>query len=111
VIHGTAALFLGAFLLCVPGIAAAQTKPHVVHVLVALAGNEHQGIIPVPAFLGNGEDPACNLYWGAAFGVRSYFRRAPEWKEILYLTQLNKFVIERSIFQTRNGEVPRLLFL
>jgi hypothetical protein len=100
-----AALFLGTLLPCVSGVATAQPKPRVVHVFVALADNEHQGIVPVPAFLGNGDDPARNLYWGAAFGVRTFFKHAPEWKEILYFKQPNKFVLERSIFQDRTQDV------
>jgi hypothetical protein len=103
--HRATVLFLGAFLFCVPGVVTAQTKPCVVHVFVALANNQHQGIVPVPAFLGNGDDPAHNLYWGAAFGVRTFFKHAPEWKEILYLKHPNSFVLERSVFQSRNDEV------
>ena len=103
--HRTAALFLGTFFTCVSSVAAAQTKPRVVHVFVALADNEHQGIVPVPAFLGNGDDPGRNLYRGAAFGVHTFFKHAPEWKEILNFKQPNKFVLERSIFQNQAGEV------
>lgn len=40
-----------------------QNSTRIVHVLVALCDNEHQGIVPVPARLGNGEDPERNLYW------------------------------------------------
>ena len=57
----------------------AQTKPKVVHVFVALADNAHQGIVPVPAALGNGDDPDRNLYWGAAFGVKTFFERSRDW--------------------------------
>jgi hypothetical protein len=103
--HRTTALFLGTFLLCVSGVSTAQPKQRVVHVFGALADNEHQGIVPVPAFLGNGDDPARNLYWGAAFGVRTFFKHAPEWKEILYSKQPNKFILERIIFQSQNGDV------
>ena len=42
-----------------------------IHVIVALCDNRYQGIIPVPEHLGNGDNPATNLYWGAAFGVKS----------------------------------------
>ena len=49
-------------------------KPLVAHVVVALCDNEYQGIVPVPATLGDGEDPAVESYWGAMYGVRSYFR-------------------------------------
>ena len=103
--HRTKVLFLGTFLFCVSGVATGQTKPRVVHVFVALADNEHQGIVPVPASLGNGEDAGRNLYWGAAFGVRTFFKNSPEWKEILHFNQPKESILERSIFQNRNGEV------
>jgi len=81
--------------------ASAQTKPRVVHVFVALADNQHQGIVPVPAALGNGDDPARNLYWGAAFGVRTYFRKSAAWNEVLSLPKPKSYILERSIFQHR----------
>ncbi len=56
------------------------SRPYlVVHVFVALCDNEHQGIAPVPAALGDGRDPAGNLYWGALYGVKTFFTRAPHW--------------------------------
>jgi hypothetical protein len=66
---------------------------------VALADNQHQGIIPVPAALGNGEDPARNLYWGAAFGVRTFFKKSAEWKEISTVRKPKACILERSIFE------------
>src|ERR1700751_6185185 len=57
--------------LLLPASVSAQVR--VVHVYVALADNRHQGIVPVPAKLGNGEDPARNLYWGAAYGLKTFF--------------------------------------
>ena len=45
-------------------LAAQESPARTVHVFVALADNLHQGIVPVPAKLGNGEDPEHNLYWG-----------------------------------------------
>ncbi len=44
-----------------------------VHVFVALADNQHQGIVPIAAKLGNGEDAEHNLYWGSAYGVKTFF--------------------------------------
>src|SRR5687768_2778496 len=46
-----------------------RNSSRVVHVFVALCDNEYQGIVPVPARIGNGDDPDNNLYWGAAYGV------------------------------------------
>jgi hypothetical protein len=99
------AILLAGFCACFASHARAQTRPRVVHVFVALADNAHQGIVPVPAALGNGEDPARNLYWGAAFGVRTFFKESPEWHETFVFEQPNKFVLERSIFQKRDSQV------
>jgi hypothetical protein len=83
----------------------AQTKPRVIHVFVALADNAHQGIVPVPAALGNGDDPDHNLYWGAAFGVRTFFRKSPDWKESYSSHFSDNYILERSIFQNRTSNV------
>jgi hypothetical protein len=52
----------------------AQEAPRVVHAFVALCDNKHQGIVPVPAILGNDDDPKNNLYWGAMYGVKTFFK-------------------------------------
>jgi len=76
-----------------------------VHVFVALADNEHQGIVPVPARLGNGFDPAHNLYWGAAAGVKTFFTRSTDWI-LLSCGQKPKYaVVDRCIFKYRSAEV------
>ena len=53
-----------------------------VQVIVALCDNENQGIVPVAAALGNGQDQKKNLYWGAMYGVKSFFKRSRHWKHI-----------------------------
>jgi hypothetical protein len=105
VIVRTATLFLGIFLFAVQGATTGQTKPRLIHVFVTLADNQHQGIVPVPAALGNGDDPARNLYWGATFGVRTFFRKSPEWKEIATVPHPKTYILERSIFQEKAGRV------
>ena len=45
-------------------------------VIVSLADNENQGIVPTTAELGDGQNPRTNLYWGAMYGVKSYFKRS-----------------------------------
>ena len=47
-----------------------------VGVYVVLADNASQGIVPVPAAFGNGDDPEHNLYWGCADGLKADFERA-----------------------------------
>jgi len=85
--------------------ALAQDKPRVIYVFVALADNQHQGIIPVPAALGNGDDPARNLYWGAAYGVRTFLRKSADWKEVFAAQNPYKGILQRSVFQHRTENV------
>jgi hypothetical protein len=54
-------------------------RPIVIHVVVALCDNEYQGIVPVPKAIGNGQDPKSNLYWGAAFGVKTFLPKRAGW--------------------------------
>src|SRR5262245_13744302 len=61
---------------------AAAGRPLVAHVVVALCDNLNQGIVPVPKALGNGQDPARNLYWGARYGVKTYFAKTGGWKQV-----------------------------
>lgn len=93
-----AALFLLMAVIVSGGRVAAQERARAVHVFVALADNAHQGIVPVPGLLGNGDDPGRNLYWGAAFGVRTYFRKSAAWKEIATFQNLSAPVLERAVF-------------
>ncbi len=51
-----------------------------IHVFVALADNASQGIAPVPAKIGNGDDADENLYWGSSEGFKSIFGRSKSWK-------------------------------
>jgi hypothetical protein len=82
-----------------------QQRPRVVHVFVALADNVHQGIAPVPAALGNGDDPGRNLYWGAAYGVRTYFRKSAEWEEIAVVQNPGAVVLQRAVFYDGSHKV------
>lgn len=77
----------------------------VVHVIVALCDNEHQGIVPVPAFLGNGADPAKNLYWGAAFGVKTFFSKSAKWQKLADIPNPKENVLERIVFKHKTQNV------
>src|SRR5262249_38683994 len=80
---------------------ASAGAPIVVHVIVALCDNEHQGIVPVPKGLGNGRDPASNLYWGARFGVRAYLSREAGWKTREVSRPPDGRILERAVFFDR----------
>lgn len=89
------------------GVLAGQVRT--VHVFVALCDNIHQGIIPVPAKLGNGQDPVNNLYWGAAYGVKSYFRyKTNEWEVLATLRSHNPEILDRVLFRHVTEDVYML---
>ena len=67
-------------MLCLLACQQAHSDPKRIHVFVALADNEHQGIAKVPSKIGNGDDAANNLYWGTTDGFKSVFGRSKAWK-------------------------------
>ena len=83
----------------------AESSPRVVHVFVALADNQHQGIVPVPPALGNGRDPRRNLYWGAAYGVKTYFKASKDWELIWSGRGGKDAILERCVFKNAEEDV------
>lgn len=75
-----------------------DTSFKTIHIFVALCDNKYQGIVPVPASIGNGQDPNGNLYWGAGYGVRTYFKKSNEWK-FLESIKYDSLVMERVVFK------------
>jgi hypothetical protein len=73
----------------------------VIHAFVALADNVNQGIVPVSETLGNGDNAATNLYWGAAFGIKTFFSRNKDWELISVIRNPTKMILERCIFKHR----------
>lgn len=75
-----------------------DTSTQTIHVFVALCDNKYQGIVPVPPRIGNGQDPANNLYWGAAYGIKTFFGRSTEWK-LLRTEKADTLILERLVFR------------
>lgn len=76
-----------------------------IHVLVALCDNKNQGIVPVPPKIGNGQDPANNLYWGCGFGVKTFLKKQSDWKLVKQINNPAKQIYERLIFKHRDSSV------
>jgi hypothetical protein len=76
-----------------------------IHVYVALCDNEHQGIVPVPKSIGNGKDPGNNLYWGALYGVKNFFKKSVDWQFIAFLPSQDPDILERILFKHRTENV------
>lgn len=78
----------------------------VIHVFVALCDNVNQGIVPVAPSFGNGDDPAKNLYWGAAFGVKTFFSKSADWQPVSSINSSNKsssVVLDRLVLKHRKS--------
>ncbi|MEP7338752.1 MAG: hypothetical protein ABI977_13535 [Acidobacteriota bacterium] len=84
---------------------AKQNSGKLIHAVVALCDNQFQGIVPVPAKIGNGDDPANNLYWGAAFGVKTFFKRGGEWKLLADIQNPSGEILERLVFKHATNNV------
>ena len=82
---------------------AAVNSVSVIHVFVALADNVNQGIVPVSATLGNGDNATTNLYWGAAFGIKTFFSRNRDWELVAAKRDSSAGVLERCVFKHRRG--------
>ena len=76
-----------------------------IHVLVALCDNQNQGIVPVPAKIGNGQDPANNLYWGCGYGVKTFLKKQPKWELIKKFEKPQKYILERIVFKHKDSSV------
>ncbi len=76
-----------------------------IHVFVALCDNEHQGIVPVPSKIGNGQDPFNNLYWGAGYGVKTYFsKKSNNWKLVKTINNPTHVILQRVIFKNTESK-------
>ena len=80
-------------------------EPKVIHVLVALCDNKYQAIAPVPAAIGNGQDPKNNLYWGAAYGFKTYFAKQKEWQVVQVNKPTKGKILEEIIYKHQSKDV------
>lgn len=71
-----------------------------IHLFVALCDNKYQGIVPVSQAIGNGQNPHTNLYWGAGYGVRTFFSKSAEWRLLKRSTIANEEMENAKILET-----------
>ena len=86
---------------CITFAVSGQKK---IHVFVALCDNVHQGIVPVPKALGNGQNPRTNLYWGALYGVKTHFKRSKDWELVKTLSSNNSKILQRILFKHKTTD-------
>jgi len=75
-----------------------KNEAKTIHVFVSLCDNKYQGIVPVPKAVGDGQNPNANLYWGCAYGIRTYFQKSSEWK-LIAARGKNGIILERLVFK------------
>lgn len=54
--------------------------------------------MPVPKTIGNGQDTKNNLYWGSAYGIKTYFQRSSEWT-LINQRKVDSLILERLVFK------------
>lgn len=82
-----------------------KNSGRVIHALIALCDNVNQGIVPVPARLGDGDDLKNNLYWGAAYGVKTFFSRSADWTLAAQIQNPQPAILERCVFKHKTKDV------
>jgi len=92
-----------AFLLFALSSACAIAAPKKVAVFVALCDNASQGIVPVPAKIGDGNKPAENLYWGCTDGLPSCLKASKSWKLLKKEVPADPRILERCTFTDTAG--------
>jgi len=96
--------YLVAFFIVFSNLLYSQTKT--IHVFVALCDNIHQGIVPVPELIGNGKDTKNNLYWGAGYGVKNFFKnKTSDWILISNIKSNNPIILERLLFKHATKDI------
>jgi len=95
-------LFSTLFFTALPAYVTAMPSTHI-SVIVSLVDNESQGIVPVPAKIGNGDDPHNNLYWGAAYGVKTFLSKANGWRNLGCEKDINDTIMERCQFAWKDN--------
>lgn len=87
-----------------------QKQPLIVHVFVPLCDNDNQGIVPVSASLGDGQNLKTNLYWGAGYGLKTHFKKTG-WKIISDVIDTSNAVLERIIFEKNITPSARVIVI
>ena len=88
-------------LIIIPILLSAEKKT--IHTFVALCDRDFQGLA-VSKTLGNGQDPDKNLYWGAAYGIKVFFKKSSSWKMIKSIRNPEPGILERVVFKHRKTD-------
>jgi len=86
-------------------IQVACAAPKNVMLFVALCDNASQGIAPVPAKIGNGDNPETNLYWGCTDGFAGCFGSSKSWKLVKKESPADARILRRLVYRNESAGV------
>lgn len=72
-------------------------------IIVPLADNINQAIVPIPKTLGDGKNPRSNLYWGAMYGTKTMLSKSPNFRKI-ECQSIDQTILERCEFQHKSSK-------
>lgn len=75
-----------------------------IEAFVCLCDNEHQAIAKVGKAIGDGLDPAGNLYWGCSDGLSTYFKKSKKWKLVETVKPADSPVLVTLVFKHFSGK-------
>lgn len=59
----------------------------------------------MPEQIGNGDDPQRNLYWGAGYGVKNFFRKQRDWSLLAEGPGPRSPILERVVFKYKGTDL------
>lgn len=76
-----------------------------IKVFIALCDNKTQGIIPVGAKIGDGDQPDANLYWGCSDGFGLYFKKSSHWKVVESEKDVSEQILRRMTLSHKSSPI------
>jgi len=80
-------------------------NPRTIHVLVPLCNSEHDRMVGTSTGC-DYDKPSTNLFWGAIYGVKTFFKSDLEnWEHIYDIQYTESSIVERAIFKHKKEDV------
>tara|TARA_B100001750_G_scaffold241966_1_gene254530 strand:- start:429 stop:1190 length:762 start_codon:yes stop_codon:yes gene_type:complete len=83
----------------------AEDNLRTIHILVPLCNSEHDGMVSVSTGCDYNK-PETNLFWGAIYGIKTFFKAdVNNWEHIQDIQYQGSHILERSIFKHKKQNV------
>lgn len=85
--------------------AQADEDAQTIRVFIALCDNNTQGIMPVGAKIGDGDQPDENLYWDCSDGFGLYFKKSPHCKVVESEKEISEQILRRMTLRHKSSPI------